>query len=80
MRIDRITVDKLFSAYSYDIKIPTGQGSFIITGPNGYGKSTILRMIQKLADGDLLFFYLLDFESVMFQYDNGHKINITPRS
>lgn len=77
MRISRIIVNKLYSAYSYDISIPLDEGSFIITGPNGYGKSTVLRMIQRLADGDLLFFYLLDFETIVFHYDNNHKMLIT---
>jgi len=43
--LKRIKISKLFNSFDYDINLKAG-GLTILTGPNGYGKTTILRMIH----------------------------------
>lgn len=56
MSIKSIKVDALFGRFDYHIPIslPLGMtpGLLIITAPNGYGKSTILRLLNDVAHGD----------------------------
>lgn len=46
--IARILIRQLYDTYNYDIQFPENQRVTIITGPNGYGKTTFLK-IKKLA-------------------------------
>ena len=40
------------------------------TGPNGYGKTTVLRIIHALASNDLVFFFQLPFSGIMITVGN----------
>ena len=44
----KIEIEKLFGRFDYSIAL-NSNGLTIITGPNGYGKSTILKIIQNLS-------------------------------
>jgi predicted ATP-binding protein involved in virulence len=48
LRIKRISVDKLFGIFNHDIGMKLDDRITIIHGPNGYGKTTILRMVNAL--------------------------------
>jgi len=54
--INSISVDALFGRFNYIIPLvfPLGiqPGLVIITAPNGYGKSTILKLLNDVAHGD----------------------------
>lgn len=54
--ITRLEISGLFDLYSYDLRFEDDAIN-IITGPNGYGKTTILRIINSL--------YTKDFVSLM---------------
>ena len=47
MRINSIKIEKLFEIFDYDISFSTNENVLIITGPNGFGKTMILNIIQK---------------------------------
>lgn len=47
--INSIKIKKLFGRFNYTFNF-TNEGIIIITGPNGYGKSTILKMIDNLCN------------------------------
>lgn len=47
-----IKITKLFGRFNYDLIFPN-EGIMIITGPNGYGKSTILRIINNFCNNRL---------------------------
>ena len=51
-----IKLKKLFGRFNYDIKLME-EGISIITGPNGYGKTTILSILDEFCNkslGDVL--------------------------
>ena len=49
----------------------------LLTGPNGYGKTTLLKILYYLKEGQWYYFYKLPFEEIMIEFDNGTKFKIT---
>lgn len=76
-----ISITRLFGRFNYDVRLKS-DGLTIITGPNGYGKSTILKCIDALSrelEG-MLFFSTLDFESMIIEFENKKtEIKKTPK-
>lgn len=73
--ISRIYVEKLFGRFDYNIAMKPG-GITIITGPNGFGKSTILKIVNALSKGNIAYFFKLDFASLVVEFDNKNKTKI----
>ena len=61
--ISRIEIKSLFGLYNYNIGFDNNLQ--IITGPNGYGKTTILTIIKNLFEKNFWYFYYLDFDSII---------------
>ena len=70
--IQSIQIDNLFGRFNYNISAKL-EGITIITGPNGFGKSTILRIINALSKGSIEYFIKLDFSSLIVTFDNNQK-------
>lgn len=62
--------------YSYDVTIKKGQNVFILTGPNGFGKTTILRSISSLLSCNFWYFYFLLFRELEFSFDDNTRFVI----
>ena len=63
--LTKILYKKLFGVFDYEINLKEG-GVTIITGPNGFGKSTILKSIDAFYSLDIIFFSRLDYEKISF--------------
>lgn len=74
--IKGIAIEKLFGIYNYDIKISQGENVSILTGPNGYGKTTILNIIRHLLNCEFWFFYFLEFRRILILFDSDKYIEI----
>ena len=59
----KLSIEKLFNSLSFTIEIQE-EDITILTGPNGYGKTTVLRIINALASNDLIFFFQLSFSRI----------------
>lgn len=68
--IRQIEIFGLFSSFDYKITLPENGEELIITGPNGYGKTTILTIIQAICSLDLLYFYSIPFKRIKVAYDS----------
>lgn len=75
MIIHSLKVVDLFNAFEYEINFSKSDVLFI-TGPNGYGKTTILDIINSIYSNDLDFFRKLPFKEIYAEFDNGSGINI----
>lgn len=67
----RIKFTKLFGRFCYDIQLKE-DGITILTGPNGFGKSTILRCIDAFQNGleGVIYLINLDFEKIEFIFED----------
>lgn len=84
--ISRLTISKLFGRFDYDILFKKDILT-ILTGPNGYGKSTILKIIEAFNKFNINYFSTISFEQItiyvknekesftIIKVDNGVKIN-----
>lgn len=78
MLLKSFSVRKLYGTFSYTINFDPKVKVYVITGPNGYGKTTILRLLHSLCHkSDLTYFYEIPFESISVEYDNGTSLSIT---
>ncbi|WP_348733542.1 AAA family ATPase [Rheinheimera texasensis] len=78
IRIKRMEVVKLFGRFDYFINISESESRIsILTAPNGYGKSTILKMINSFASGDYYYFLRERFEIVRFFLSNETVIEMS---
>lgn len=70
-----IKIEKLFGRFDYEIDLAE-DGMTILTGPNGFGKSTILQCINAAANSNLEYFFSLDFErfEVLMQEPEDHLV------
>lgn len=73
--LNRIEIDGLFDHYSYVLPLKAGKRKDIcfMTGPNGYGKSTILRLIDAFMRGDAKVLSDIPFKRIVF-YLNKYKV------
>lgn len=71
--IKRLDVKGLYGFYNYSIDCATGEHVKILTGPNGYGKTTLLQMIHHLLGADFWFFYTIPFLSFELELSNGRR-------
>lgn len=66
--VKRIVIEKLYDNYDYDITFDK-KGVTLITGPNGYGKTTVLNIIKNALGLNFWYFYELLFSSITIYFD-----------
>lgn len=76
MKLKNIYIRKLFGTFDYTIEFENLSNPLIITGLNGFGKTTILTIINSLSKKDLFYFYNLSFEEIGIDFDHGHRLLI----
>ena len=76
MQIISFSVIELFNSFSYHFEIDEDQKVFMLTGPNGYGKTTILTIINNLSKLNLEYFYVLPFKSIEINFEEEQRLTI----
>jgi predicted ATP-dependent endonuclease of OLD family len=71
MKLITLKIEALFNTFTYDLHFDSQDKYLILTGINGYGKTTILNMISSLANKDLYYFYTIPFASIDFGFEDG---------
>jgi predicted ATP-binding protein involved in virulence len=77
VRISHFTVEKLFGLFGHTIDFKLRERITIMHAPNGYGKTAILKLINGFFGGSLLIFREIEFQKVVFGFDDGSRITIT---
>ena len=77
MKLKSLKIEALFNTFSYDLHFDSQDKYLILTGINGYGKTTILNMISALASKDLYYFYTVPFASIDFGFEDGSVLTLS---
>lgn len=67
-------IEGLYGLFTYQLTFR--KGVFIITGPNGFGKTTILRCINDIYNGEFWRFFFLKFKSIIVRFDDNNEIEL----
>lgn len=76
VRLQSLHIRGLFGMFDYDIDFPAGENIRIITGPNGFGKTQILNIIDALFNERMVYFYNSKFEKITFVMSNDLSVEI----
>ena len=70
--LNKLEIEGLYGLYNYSLDFTKGEDERlkIITGPNGYGKTTVLQLIYALFCKDTDVFYQIPFSRVAFFVDD----------
>lgn len=77
MQIKKVEVKNLFGYYSYEIKCTENRPITIIHAPNGYGKTTVLKLIKSVLELDFEKIYSVPLEKFIIEFYNGAIITIS---
>lgn len=76
MRITKVSVKKLFGIFDHEIPLNQDSRITIIHGPNGVGKTVMLRMVHGLFHYDYEFIGQTPFELFRIDFENGAFITV----
>lgn len=78
MQFKYLHIKNLFGLYNYDIEFFHEEENklTILTGPNGYGKTTVLTILDSLSSESLYYFYLLKYEMIEVGLSDGTCLHI----
>ena len=74
MNIDRIRVRGLFDHFDHDLEFRTDERVMIVIGPNGFGKTTTLRLIDALFNQSWDRLTEMSFRSMEVSFDQGKSL------
>lgn len=77
--LENIKIKKLFGLFDYHITLDTSENITILTGPNGYGKTTILNIIYHFFNQQFSYFQKLNFESISFEFSENKRMELTKK-
>lgn len=79
MRILEISIEKLFGTFDHNIPLEHPDRVTLIHGPNGLGKTMMLKMIASLVEGRITIFERVPFEKFTVRLSDGKTITIRHR-
>ncbi|MCE5252229.1 AAA family ATPase [bacterium] len=79
MRIRHISVKNLFGIFNHEIPLNTGERITIIYGPNGFGKTFTLTLVNELFNPGYEDFYRIPFSDVCVDFDDGGMLGLRKR-
>ena len=75
-RVREIQTRKLFGLYNHDVKLFLDDRVTILHGPNGVGKTILLKLIHAVFSQDIPFLLSVPCEQLTITIDDGTKIDI----
>lgn len=80
MKIQQISVIGLFGFFNHVIPLNVDERITIIHGPNGFGKTVMLRMLNGLFNSRYSVFRNIPFSKFRVEFDNGSSVEIIKTS
>ena len=79
MRITKISVKKLFGVFDHEIPLNQESRITILHGPNGVGKTVLLRMVHGLFNSDFSMFFEVPYETFIIEAEDGTAVEVTAK-
>ena len=76
MKLKSIEIQGLFDLFNYRIDLSQDDNLTIITGFNGYGKTTVLNIVYNLFNHRFFYFQKLVFSKLTLVFENGYRLEI----
>lgn len=76
MELTQIRVVRLFGMFDHRVDLKSSEHITIMTAPNGFGKTVILRLTSAFFDGRFFEFFRTSFKEFGLTFDNGSSILI----
>jgi predicted ATP-dependent endonuclease of OLD family len=76
MRIKQISIHGLFGIFDHVIPLNLCDRITIIHGPNGFGKTVVLRVLNALFEGAYTILAEIPFREFCVEFDNGNSLEI----
>ncbi|GHU40816.1 hypothetical protein FACS1894190_08160 [Spirochaetia bacterium] len=80
MNLQGLKIKKLFGEFDYEIALNQEYGITILSGPNGYGKTTILNILYNLFNQRFDFFRELNFGNIVVNFLGERQLNISKKN
>ena len=77
MRIEKVSVLGLFDRFNHDIEFNLEESVTIMIGPNGYGKTTILRILDRLFNFPPRMLGRMPFREVSVLFDDCSTLTVS---
>jgi predicted ATP-binding protein involved in virulence len=74
MKIDKIEVKKLFGVFDHEIPLNTKEHITIIHGPNGYGKTILLTILEEIFSSRYSMIQSIPFSEFSVYFDDKSSI------
>ena len=74
MNIDRVRVKGLFDDFDHDLAFGTGERIMLVIGPNGFGKTTVLKLINMLFNQPIDHLASVPFREVDVSFDDETRL------
>ena len=75
-RIERVEVDKLFGIYDHSIDLKLDDRVTLLHGPNGTGKTVVLRMIDALLNDRRSYLRRIPFSRIAIRFHDGTEMEL----
>ena len=72
--LKNIEIKGLFGRFNYKLNFED-KNIVILTGPNGFGKSTILQIIDAIANNRFFYLLKIEFDELYFEFIDDEKLN-----
>ncbi len=77
MRIKSLSIKNLFGVFNHQLEFKYTNRVMLIHGPNGYGKTAILKIIHAIFNNELSYLRKLPFLEIIFTFDNETQLKIS---
>jgi predicted ATPase len=77
IRLSKITINNLLNRFDYEINLNQESGITILTAPNGFGKSTILKLVQSIMIGAYSDVASIPFKSAELKFGKSATLRVT---
>lgn len=76
-RLARVEVDRLFGIYNHRIDLALDDRVTLLHGPNGVGKTTVLKMVDALLTDRFGYFRRVPLERLLLRFHDGTSLELT---